>query len=688
MRLFGTGTLRRGVGRALVGVLAAIGTSGVATAQQPNPFQPARPLGRPGTPPPGAPQAPVPELPPPPAPEAARPPAAPTVERWYPVSRFVLSYFKPHPHLPSLQEIADTTTVELGRTTQGYVAWSDDLAGKGFEKVVVNLGAASARGVESYSGSALDAVLRAIIARFNALNLVAVVAAVSEDDVVQRDDPNDPEHGRDLRRPGDTELRIVVLVGEVAAVRTLAFGERIPYDERIDHPLHARIRKQSPVRPASPGDPDPQDLPRKDLIDDYVFRLNRHPGRHVDVALGVGEDVGTVALDYMVAENRPWMVYGQVSNTGTRQTNEWRERFGFINNQLTGNDDILTVDYITAGFQDSHAVIGSYEAPLVGDRLRWKVFGSWDEFTASDVGLGGLNFSGNGWYAGGELVANIAQHRELFVDAVAGARFLHQFVDQPLGEDGKDDFFLPYVGLRADRVTEFSSTRGEVTFEFSVPGIAGTGDNLDALGRIDADNDWIVMRWNLGTSFFIEPLIDPVVWRRNIGTELSTLAHEVALEFKGQYSFDYRLIPTAEAVVGGLYTVRGYPESVTAGDGALIGTLEYRFHLPRVLGIERDPSRTPLFGEPFRFRPQTAFGQTDWDLIFRGFVDVGRTLIVDSASVPESEETLIGTGVGVEFLFRRNVSLRLDWGVALEDLSSADVSSGSNRLHFVATILF
>ena len=57
-----------------------------------------------------------------------------------------------------------------------------------------------------------------------------------------------------------------------------------------------------------------------------------------------------VELQYLINESRPWRVFGQVSNTGTEQTDEWREHFGFVHHQFTGNDDVLSIDYMTAGF--------------------------------------------------------------------------------------------------------------------------------------------------------------------------------------------------------------------------------------------------------------------------------------------------------------------------------------------------
>jgi len=49
-------------------------------------------------------------------------------------------------------------------------------------------------------------------------------------------------------------------------------------------------------------------------------------------------------------------------------------------------------------------------------------------------------------------------------------------------------------------------------------------------------------------------------------------------------------------------------------------------------------------------------------------------------------ETLVGTGIGAELVVMRNLSLRLDLGVAMNDVGDTD--SGETRLHFVGTILY
>lgn len=598
----------------------------------------------------------------------------------YPVSRFVLSYVQDPTGLPLLEDIA-RTEVELGRTETGYVA-----PRPGIPTVRIRVSDIPDRGVEQYYASAIAAVSRAILDAYTRRGLIAVLVSPSDEDIRVDTDPNDPDWGRDLRPEGNTEMRMIIRVGRVTEVRSLAFGDRIPFEERINNPAHAKIVANSPVQPSAKAR-GAQDLLRRDLLDEYLFRLNRHPGRRVDVAVAAAQEPGGVALDFLVSENRPWSIYAQISNTGTEQTNEWRERFGFIHNQLTGNDDILSLDFITAGFDDTHVFVGSYEAPLFGsDRLRWRIFGQWNEFTASDVGIINEEFAGDGFQVGGELIYNIFQAGELFVDLVGGARFQNVSVTNKIIDlTGESDFFLPYGGVRLERVTDLESTYAFVRLEGNLPDVANTDqDELDALGRLRTDDEWVTLQWDMTHAFYLEPLLNNEAWRNDPGSQ--TLAHELALSFRGQYAFDYRLVPNFEQVIGGLYSIRGYPESVVAGDTVLIGSVEYRWHIPRSLPVQPDPSKTPLFGQPFRWSPQQPYGRADWDLILRAFFDAGRAINSERLSF-EDDQTLLGTGLGLEFLFKRNLSVRMDWGIALEEVEG-EVDSGDSQIHFSATILF
>ena len=122
-----------------------------------------------------------------------------------------------------------------------------------------------------------------------------------------------------------------------------------------------------------------------------------------------------------------------------------------------------------------------------------------------------------------------------------------------------------------------------------------------------------------------------------------------------------------------------------AVDSVSMGSLEYRFHLPRSLPYEEEPST--LFDRPFRKVPQEPYGVADWDLIFRTFLDMGYSSISNPLSF-ENDQSLMSVGVGLEFSLYRNTNLRVDWGYVLDALADDVVPTGSNRAHFVATFIF
>jgi hemolysin activation/secretion protein len=235
-----------------------------------------------------------------------------------------------------------------------------------------------------------------------------------------------------------------------------------------------------------------------------------------------------------------------------------------------------------------------------------------------------------------------------------------------------------------DRTREAVHTNASVGFEFNMPSLAGTSSDLDALGRPGADKNYGIIKGDILHAFYLEPLFDPNA------TNSGGLANEILLSTRGQYAFGSRLIPNEEMAVGGLYTVRGYPESITAGDSVIIGTAEYRFHLPKILGADPEPGS--FFGQQFRYRPQYQYGPTDWDLILKAFIDAGAVMNTDKQAAFEVDSTLIGAGIGVELAVTRHFNARVDWGFALNGLEDAagnsTVRSGHNELEFVLTLVW
>ena len=109
----------------------------------------------------------------------------------------------------------------------------------------------------------------------------------------------DRQDGTDNREDLES-LVFLVITNIIEEVRTLASGTRVGDDaeiapaERINHPVHNRIREIAPVRPG--------ELLTRDSLEAFAAELSLHPGRTVDVGLGRGSEPGLAVVDFNVTE--------------------------------------------------------------------------------------------------------------------------------------------------------------------------------------------------------------------------------------------------------------------------------------------------------------------------------------------------------------------------------------------------
>jgi len=603
------------------------------------------------------------------------------------IDRFEFVYRDPHPDAPPLTSLLPLR-VELQAAESGYVATRD-----GEEHIRVSVGGAD-EAPAVYHASAIAAVVRAMLERLHEAGLLGIYVRPDPADI-------DIESERDLRAEGRGALHVQIWVGRIDTVRTVAAGDRIQSEWKVDNPVHRKIRSYSPLHPAVAGIEGSTDILQRELLEEYVWRLNRHPGRQVEAALAASDDGDGITLDYRVYEPRPWTAYAQVTNTGTERTEPWQTRFGYIHRQLTNHDDILSIEYLNAGGATVNGVMISYDAPWFAPRrpewmeasgnepgwiawadrsrvpwwglgrLRWNVGGGFNRIATDFIGIeDGGNFAvdeieNRDWNARGGFTYNVLQHDNLFLDLSAGARFRGVHNDNAAtGNTGDVTLFQPRIGFESDRVNQYSVFFARFDAEYSTPlgGIRDyENDFFSDLGRSRADPRWWVLHWDAGISQYLEPLLRPSAWRDPTTPGSSTLSHEVSAGFRGQYAFDYRLIPQVSQVIGGQYSVRGFSEGLAVGDNVYLATAEYRFHIPRALPIKRRPTNLPMIGD-FRVAPQQVYGRPDWDLVLRLFVDAGKSVRNRrSLGDSESDQTLVGAGVGLEFVYKGNSRARVDW---------------------------
>ncbi|MEM9373119.1 MAG: ShlB/FhaC/HecB family hemolysin secretion/activation protein [Planctomycetota bacterium] len=611
--------------------------------------------------------------------------ASPELQRdglGYPVSDLRFAYPFNHPDLPD-PAWYDSVVVLLTPTSDGYIGVLPDGPIE-----AVRLGDVGADGAAVVYGSALAAINQGVRdALENEWGLIGHLVTPDAAEIAYQ------SSRADLRASKDTELTVLVWRAAVGAVRTVAAGDRIGEagedssdgildgGGNVDHPSHERLRDRIRIAEG--------DLLTRGSIDAEIARQGRHPGRSVEAAVSPGTEPGEVVVDLLINEPKQWSAYAQASNTGTESTNEWQYRIGYADYQLTGRDDIFRFDYITAGFDESHALLGSYEFDL-GPVTRLAISGRWNEYVASDVGLGFENFTGEGWSFGAEISRNIHQNGDRFLDLFAGVRYESIDVENRVFLiEGSEDFVLPSIGVRWQRATPLLRTYFETSLEGNLATLADSDEiGVQELGRFGVDDDWVVLKTVWSHSRFLEPWFDPAGFRGDRGEEGMRLAHELAVSVRGQYAFGARLVPNFQMVAGGFSSVRGYPESVAVGDDVIIGSAEYRYHLGRAGGISPEP--VTLFGRPFRAQRTRPYGSADWDVILKGFIDAARVSPND-APFFETQETLVGVGVGIEARLRRNLTMRLDYGMALTPIGEGagrTVDVGDTRLNFSATILY
>lgn len=335
-----------------------------------------------------------------------------------------------------------------------------------------------------YSLEALRSLQSQIVASLSQAGYYGIVVVADPDQI-------DLFSGEDLRE-GETSLSLQIWFSKVVLQRTVGKGERIKGDEDLlNHPLHQAVLEHSPfafdakaknlkaedvdVEDSNPEDTEAEELEDaeaineadtkqvdteaeqadtdaadtdeeasvaeaaapvgflidKPALDNYIERLNQHPRRRVDVALSAAGEPGEVVLDYIVSESKPWMVYAQVSNTGTEATGDWRERIGGMHYQLTGNDDILTVDYLTAEFDQANAFLASYELPLLKpDYLKLMVYGSYSDFAAENLEIPVPDATGETITYGGELVYTPFYYKGHSISAIIGVKYEDIEVDE------------------------------------------------------------------------------------------------------------------------------------------------------------------------------------------------------------------------------------------------------------------
>jgi len=522
------------------------------------------------------------------------------------------------------------------------------------------------------SASAIQYILEELLNAFYERNIHWVVMHIPEDEISSQ--------GIDKRKHDDDELTILIsvpVIKEVGVTYADPNGELKP---RENSKLSKKICDELPLSVPDPSTGIPGDFINSNILNNYLHSLNRHPNRRVDLEIGPTDLPGEVGLDFIVTQKRPYYFYFNANNNVPKPINRWQESVGFIHTQMTGNDDIFKFNASTDSFDKFYSFSASYEAPL-GRSLgnRWGISGSYSRFLSAEFALPQNLFIGTQGIANLEFISNIGQWDRLFLDLDANLQYRHIHNEGHfIFPSATKNFILPELGLKLIQLKRESKLIASLSVQSTISSLFwDVRKGLDNLGRTDLSPNWGIVQGGFYGSSYLESLFQK-------SDKVKHLAHEVVCIAQAQYACNQRLIPELEAILGGLYSIRGYPQSTVAGDNMYMGSFEYRFHVPGALDA-RPNACTKLFNKKFRWAPASPKGEVDWDLLFRAFYDVGE-VTVNQRQHFEKNYLIMGAGVGIEFVLWSNVFIRGDWGRALK--SANGISAGNNQYYFSSTIIF
>ncbi len=451
-------------------------------------------------------------------------------------------------------------------------------------------------------------------------------------------DPNDidPVSGKDLRPSGDTALVIKIWVSRLDSVAVQATGLNDREEKRITEAVTQFIEKE-----------EAQGKPVTKSILSRLKAYGTHASRSSRVLLSATDDQPGMVKAVMKVkerEDRPNFLLS-ASNAGSESTGEWLFSGSYMNDQLTGIDDALTLSYISSNTGERQGVNANYYIPLLAPEVVSLGVGvGYSTYDASTFAHTLIDFEGDSVFADLSILLKPLSWRNesAMVSLESGLNFENVSAFNSISGSARFTTLTPRLVLSVDSKGENRLGKTSLTLKGNLSSIddadqlAMGGDNTtDTYSRFIFQH---LENWKIGRIFAAgregeTPYLD---------------RHLMSLRFEASWALSSRRhLPQHQFITGGSSSVRGYPESLVAGDSGYLFSLEYR--IPYLL-ISGDSDEQQLA----------------WSLV--PFLDIGATKVND-ARFYESSYNLFGMGLGLEFQLPYGAYARIDFAKPLKELS-------------------
>ena len=358
---------------------------------------------------------------------------------------------------------------------------------------------------------------------------------------------------------------------------------------------------------------------------------------------------------------------------------------------LTKHDDVLSVNLgpISPNAKDLKSFGASYYLPNNWHNGgAFTMYGGYSDLDAQDV-VPGINVKGQGWFTGAQQSYRLINNENHLLSVSLGLTYRvmeDQLILTPQEGDADQrdweldkrkitmvpfSLALSYSSGKPDSIGGRNFiTSQTIAHQAGMLG-ASSEEDIQTL-RVDAKGDYVLERLQLAR---LQPLSKEA--KGSLGWMLFAKAD-------GQLASG-PLVPAEEKAIGGMDSVRGFPERIVQGDDGVSGSLELR-----------TPMISTFLGSSYKTQADRDRalndGKTMDRLQFVTFVDAGTVYIKDSPATARDSYTIVGAGAGFRLQVTKYSLLRFDWGVPLSgknevQTSNEDVKSGG-RYHLSAQVQF
>jgi hemolysin activation/secretion protein len=406
-----------------------------------------------------------------------------------------------------------------------------------------------------------------------------------------------------------------------------------------------------------------------------IFRLNALPDLSVDTDMKVREEADEksiprryVDLDFYVQDRLPIHGVSEIKNTGTRRTDEERIDLTLQHLNLTKHNDTLSFNLLgSLDMETLRTISSSYNFPIYNGGL--SLTAGYSDLKVDEV-VSGIDLAADGWFVGNRNFHHLFDNSSHTLNVAYGIQFTQLSDSLILNQGVQVKTDIQTAPVSAGLI--YHSNKPDLFNGRNFLTLLVTQNAGDAFG-VTKEAEVQAIREDAAADYNYAQLQGSRI--QSIGGKIDDVsgeqiyAHYIFANFDLQYSGE-PLLSADKKVVGGLESVRGYPENFVAGDNGFSGKLEVRTLIFKG-ALTKWLGRNKNFDERRRYT-------ADY-IQLTGFLDGAYVEDEATTSIPSQNATLLGVGAGLRFSVTGNSQLKLDYGYPIED---AEGASKNGRLHF------